>query len=226
MGWKANGYYYRTGGKYAGKGEIAEIAAAIDAAGREVALAERALRDRARELARESYARLRLVAARADRLLAEGMELAGYHRHARGSWRRRKMGDTALYVGLDAPAQLARITQDLGSLVEAAKIEYSAGDPEHGELLAAELVGLRRALLAECDSPVLRLAAEQVSHAYLDSQVIELQAAARPQGDPIILEQRRTFAARRYESAMVAFARIRRLEARTLRTLGARRKPA
>lgn len=226
MGWKAGYYYSRKGGGYVGKGAIARAHAGLDRIAAAIAGLDRETVRRARELARSGYAGQRLAAARADRLLAEGMALAGYHRHARGPWRRRKMGDAVPCRTPDAPASLMQIAEDLGALVERARLEHAAGDPERAELLAAELQGVRRALLDGCDSPVLRLAAEHVSHAYLDRHVAELTAAACPDGDPLPRERRRTFAARRYESAMAAFARIRRLECRTLRTLRGPRKPA
>src|SRR4051812_15965559 len=93
MSWETRGhcsFYTRTrrvNGKvvreYCGTGERAERAAAEDAARREQAAAERAARA-------ELAAALDQLDALADQAVRAALTAAGYHRHARGPWRKRR----------------------------------------------------------------------------------------------------------------------------------------
>jgi len=100
MSWKQRGskrYYYRSDGRkkhYLGRGEAADCAAALDAAKR----TEREQASADRELTRRQF----LVADRAVRsfvdmaatLIDATLVTAGYYRHDRGAWRRRKNAAT------------------------------------------------------------------------------------------------------------------------------------
>lgn len=95
MPWDHRGYYYRAhkfGGRvvrqYVGRGEIAELVAALDAADRD----ERADRaDRLRAF-RADLDRLDALVERADAALAAvaraALLAAGYRQHHRGEWRK------------------------------------------------------------------------------------------------------------------------------------------
>ena len=101
MGWEGRergGRYYtrsrrvqgRVVREYVGGGEVGELAAALDAQER----AQRAAQRRARQVEQQ---RLAAVAAPVEafdqmcRLLVDlTLEEAGYHRHHRGAWRRRR----------------------------------------------------------------------------------------------------------------------------------------
>lgn len=101
MGWESRGgarrYYTRSkrvAGRvvreYVGTGSSAELAAKLDAA-RRAARAERiraGQADRARMAAVEEATGA--VDAAIDTLLRASLVLAGYHRHHRGEWRRRR----------------------------------------------------------------------------------------------------------------------------------------
>src|SRR5262249_50655522 len=92
------GYYYRVrkvNGRvrreYVGRGPVAEAVAALDAADRE-------RREDHRRQGREDRARSDELAAKvaaldelADLLAAAALAAAGFHRHHRGEWRRRRV---------------------------------------------------------------------------------------------------------------------------------------
>ena len=100
MGWeqrRSRSYYYRSvrsegrvTKEYLGSGPAADMAATIDARQREqrTARRRRAAEERARwaDLERPTSELDDL----ADRLAAAALLLAGYHRHDRGEWRRRR----------------------------------------------------------------------------------------------------------------------------------------
>jgi hypothetical protein len=101
MAWETrrNGrrYYYRVrrvNGRvvreYVGTGPAAEAAAALDSAHRQLkqlGRAERAAKDAAD---RELEADLSLLDDLANLFARAALEAAGYHRHARGQWRKRR----------------------------------------------------------------------------------------------------------------------------------------
>jgi hypothetical protein len=96
MGWE-RGYYYRVrkvGGRvvreYVGTGRVAEVAAQLDAL-------ERARREREALATRQQKAELTALDAelnalteRADLLARAALLAAGFHRHKRGEWRKRR----------------------------------------------------------------------------------------------------------------------------------------
>ncbi len=96
---KGRGRYYvrayKDGGKiireYIGMGPVAEAVAQAGAEAREVRLeleaAQRQARERARDLERQLNALCRL----ADDLVGEELRAAGYHQHARGAWRKKRV---------------------------------------------------------------------------------------------------------------------------------------
>ncbi|MBV9851642.1 MAG: hypothetical protein JO250_18390 [Armatimonadetes bacterium] len=102
MGWETRargGRYYtrsvRIGGRvcrqYIGKGELAEAMAGLDALDR--ARREDA-RDEARERRRQADAAEAAVAdfcREVEAALRAALEAAGYHRHKRGEWRKRRV---------------------------------------------------------------------------------------------------------------------------------------
>lgn len=105
MAWEIRGgrrYYYRQRRRngrpvreYIGAGEAAELIAQIDQAerARQEQRRSEALAVREQILAAES-----IVAALdvlTERLFREAMQAAGFHQHARGQWRRRRVTETA-----------------------------------------------------------------------------------------------------------------------------------
>ena len=84
---KVNGRVVR---EYLGTGPHAELMAAIDAGRRE----ERQAKAAAERLERENWwakdAEVKTLCALAEALAARSLEAAGYHRHKRGEWRRRR----------------------------------------------------------------------------------------------------------------------------------------
>ena len=84
---KVNGRVVR---EYLGTSPHAELMAAIDAGRREVRQAKAA----AERLERENWgamdAEVKTLCALAEALAARSLEAAGYHRHKRGEWRRRR----------------------------------------------------------------------------------------------------------------------------------------
>jgi hypothetical protein len=97
MGWERGRYYSRSrrvNGRvvreYVGSGEVARLAARTDAADRERRRAERAAL-RAREAELDALdAPLKQLDELADLVARAALEAAGFHRHNRGEWRRRR----------------------------------------------------------------------------------------------------------------------------------------
>ena len=94
MGFDRRGYFYRfrrVGGRrvaeYLGRGDAAEAARAEIAAARAARTARAAERDRLDRL----DARLAEFDELAELLARAALIAAGFHRHARGSWRRRRV---------------------------------------------------------------------------------------------------------------------------------------
>jgi hypothetical protein len=101
VAWEKRGdrtYYYtaeRVGGRvvkrYVGTGKVADLAAQLDAATRaEAAVAANARRQERDELAALAEA-LGPLNELADTLIAAAMVAAGFHRHHRGRWRKRRV---------------------------------------------------------------------------------------------------------------------------------------
>ena len=130
MPWKTRGgrsYYYRSeraGGRvvstYVGSGEVADLCAKLDELER---IKRIGARDRERLAARREAQRTRRLerACLALTLAAEGLiEAAGYHRHHRGPWRRRRtMSDATTLATAPAP-----------STAKALGERYKAGDKD------------------------------------------------------------------------------------------------
>ena len=97
MGWDRGGYYSRSrreNGRvkreYLGKGEVGAIAAHLDLLDREARAAERET-DRARRAEMEALDRpIEALDELADLLTEAALVAAGYHRHKRGEWRKRR----------------------------------------------------------------------------------------------------------------------------------------
>jgi hypothetical protein len=97
MAWDKRGYYYRKKrigarvvGEYVGRGMFADFAAGED----ETARIERAQAQASTQAARLETETLDAAIESADELISaamnEALEAAGYHRHARGQWRKRR----------------------------------------------------------------------------------------------------------------------------------------
>ncbi len=84
---KVNGRVVR---EYVGTGPHAELMAAIDAGRREEREAKAAAERSEREEWRAMDAQLLALCGLADTLATWSLEAAGYHRHKRGEWRRRR----------------------------------------------------------------------------------------------------------------------------------------
>jgi hypothetical protein len=100
MGWDKGRYYTRSrkvNGRvvreYVGTGRVAELAAQLDALERERREREaRAVRQQKAELT-VLDAELKALTERADLLARAALLAAGFHRHKRGDWRRRREHD-------------------------------------------------------------------------------------------------------------------------------------
>ena len=100
MGWEArgNGLYYfryrkidgRVTRQYLGAGAVAELAAAADALRRADRRAAMEARRGEQARWREALAPLMALSRVADLLARAALLAAGYHRHSRCSWRRRR----------------------------------------------------------------------------------------------------------------------------------------
>ena len=103
MAWEQRGnraYYYRSirvGGRvvkeYAGGGLMGLLGAEFDDEQREQRAAGRARERAERERWGDLERRARELGALADRLAGASLALAGYRRHDRGEWRRRRVRD-------------------------------------------------------------------------------------------------------------------------------------
>jgi hypothetical protein len=100
MGWERRGnrlYFYaatrvgdRVVKRYVGAGEVAELAARLDALGHDERDSEADARRRAREELAELDAALAPLDELADAAVAAALVAAGFHRHHRGPWRKRR----------------------------------------------------------------------------------------------------------------------------------------
>jgi len=106
MSWETRGvhgpYYTRSrrvNGRvvreYVGRGPLADIIAKADAAEREARLLQRKREREQLEQDRELDQLFSAYSAGVDELLRGVLESAGYHRHKRGEWRRRREQETA-----------------------------------------------------------------------------------------------------------------------------------
>ena len=111
MAWDRHGNYSRSvrvGAKvrrvYLGRGEAAQLAALLDERRRSERLA-RSLAWRAEEARRAvAEAHLRELDGLADLMMKATLLAAGYHRHDRGAWRRRRMSDNGKRDGMGSDA--------------------------------------------------------------------------------------------------------------------------
>jgi hypothetical protein len=99
MGWE-RGYYYRVRKvrgrvvrEYVGTGPVAELAAELDAIGRQQREAERAARRAERAELEALDAPLDELNDLADLLAHAALLAAGFRRHKRGEWRKRREQD-------------------------------------------------------------------------------------------------------------------------------------
>lgn len=100
MGWEMrNGrlYYYqkvREGGKvisrYLGRGELAVLIGQFEANSHSVLTAARSFREHEQERAKAKEAELAAYYAEVEAVFQGAMIEAGYHRHKRGEWRKRR----------------------------------------------------------------------------------------------------------------------------------------
>jgi hypothetical protein len=100
MAWdEVNGrrYYYRSERvdgrpvrRYVGKGDVAELAAAADAARRVEREIEARQRQAEQTRLNEAEAPLVELCELTDILVRAALVVAGFHQHARGSWRKRR----------------------------------------------------------------------------------------------------------------------------------------
>ena len=106
MSWETRGVYgpYYTRSRrldgrvvreYVGRGPLADIIAQADEAEREARRLERRREREQLEQDRELDQLFLAYSAGVDELLRSALEAAGYHRHKRGEWRRRREQETA-----------------------------------------------------------------------------------------------------------------------------------
>ena len=86
---KVNGKVVR---EYVGTGRVAELAAALDARERAARAAESERRRAERAQAEPAAAALAELDRAAEALARAALVAAGYHRHHRGEWRRKRRG--------------------------------------------------------------------------------------------------------------------------------------
>ena len=146
MAWKTrNGrpYYYRSvrragrvRSEYVGNGPLAELASLVDRAdkqGRDEAAGawrrERAVLDAEDRCRAATFAAVEIIARIA-------LELAGFHRHKRGEWRRRRMGDEA--TKLPAPAGMPGTYEEILDVVTRASEGDKGALPRLREMIRAD----------------------------------------------------------------------------------------
>jgi hypothetical protein len=113
MGCWKRGYYY-SHGRYVGRGDLACLVELLDVEDWKQARQDR---DQARKLNQEAiqgFHEARQIAGRIDRLVNLGLEAAGFHRHARGPWRRRKTMEVTLQLPASKPS--SKVTKRIGDL--------------------------------------------------------------------------------------------------------------
>jgi len=205
----SHGYYYRDRLRYVGDGEMAVLVAELDGLERVQAIAER---DRARELEqaeRQAFQAARRQSARVDALVKVELEALGYHRLRRHHWRRRR----ATMPTSEIQSQVVETaTLELAKLAEFVLIEAVAkGNDETYDKLSNKLQALRLELGGNDPSPALRIVVEAAVLCWAHHWLTELAAAGRPLTVSQELDRHRTWAQRRFLSALTTVERIRRL---------------
>jgi hypothetical protein len=143
MAWEERGnhrYYYRSrrvGDKvvkeYVGSGEVASAIADLEALERE--RAEEAARQRQAERARQDAVDALLLAfcQGVGDIVAEALERAGYHRHDRGQWRRKRQPKEQEQEPLPGEEEEAMATTLRDEVTQEKAIRAAAVPAEHGE---------------------------------------------------------------------------------------------
>jgi hypothetical protein len=205
MGW-SKGYYY-SHGCYVGKGENATLTAELDRLDRNQARQERNRARRLERAERQAFQQARQAAAAAARIIAQGLQAAGFWRRARHAWQRKRIMSKT-----NAPAIAAAMT-DLAELAEATFIDRIGRTRELRVSIAAKTMALRAELLSgfEPAPAALRLAVEGAVYAWLDQWTVEIIAASKLENITPALDRRRNWAHRRYGQSLVVVERIRRL---------------
>jgi hypothetical protein len=207
VGYWSKGYYYSSGHRYVGNGEVAMLAEVVDV---EVLDQARRQRDQARELElteRQEFLAARRAGMKVDALVKAGLEAAGYHRLRRHHWRRRRTMATQIQTQAAATA-----TYELAEMVQASYVFALAGQSaETRDELKAKLALLRTQLAGPDPSPALELATAAAVHAWLDYWTVEMIAAVNPGNITQAVERRRIWSSRRYSQALVTCERIRQL---------------
>lgn len=179
MAWqcrKGQQYFYRARrvgsrvvSEYVGRGQYAELVAARDARQRaeQTAVAEQLQRFRAELVAEDRTAagRFRVV----QEVVGWALEQAGFHRHDRGNWRRRRMASSEFAKAAAAPPARARPTitkEDLDGCVDA------LGRAHRGDESAVPLI---RKFLAYAPDAWLRITYGDLAKV-LEEQVVEAYA--------------------------------------------------
>lgn len=210
MGYWSHGYYYRSRVDYCGGGELAEILATIDLdynserRGIRVADQQMAQADRLADQA------VRQTAARVDALVRVGLEALGYHRHARGPWRRRRGVVIAI-------STMPGIEESRGNLAEMAAANFLRVFASNSQLQAnidRKMSALRKELVDGSSSTAVHLAAEAAVLAWIDfycATISQTSTQDRPTGVPPRLDRRVTWTQGRYLKALVTVERIRHL---------------
>ena len=202
MGYWSSGYYYRNRREYAGTGDVAELAAALDD---EV----RRDRERARETERterQALREARLAAARVDSIVSRGLTAAGFWRPSRHAWRKR-MATQQIQTAAGEAATLE--LAELAEFVFAQAVSNKSAKTR--DKLTAKLRALRAELAGPDPSPALRLAVEAAAICWADRWVLELRAAQHPLGTSAALDRRRTWSQRRFSQALQTVEKVRRL---------------
>ena len=192
MAWETRargGRYYcrshRIGGRvvrdYVGRGPFAELIAADDAAQRAERAAVAASRHAQRATLAAADASLAAFSKTLDRLAAAALTMAGYHRHHRGEWRRRRMsaGGTGTSTALGLAGGLEQVVDGevaVRDILSDLMRQADEGDPNAMEQVARVLNAGHGAWEAIAD---LGLSAERAWLALAAGEQVLLREALR-----------------------------------------------
>src|SRR5271157_5041172 len=192
-----------------GRDWIAKVHYTLDREHAAIREAQRELDREQRQAEREAFQEVRQRAARVDAIVSRGLTAVGLYRQDRHQWKRRLATMKKLQV--NAP-ETEQAVLDLGEITRFAYVSKAIGlDGENEEKLHNKLEALYAELIGPGPvSAAVRLAAELVCFAWLDTWNVEITAIANPPVSPN-LDRRRNWSQRRYQQALTSLERIRKL---------------
>jgi hypothetical protein len=229
MGWerrKGGWYYYRKerrGGRVASRytgaegSPLATIAAENDRIRRSRRAGDRALVQAELADLEQAEAGVSGFCDQVEAIVRTALESAGFHRHARGAWRKRRrrtMNEPVTCPTAEPPAEAIRQCISIAAAAERAWLRRICPDaPGDRAALAGQMAELRAELSGPEPPPLERLLVERVALTWVQLMAMESTCASRKL-DPAVLarfEKRRDQAHSRYIQAIKAIAQIRRL---------------